>query len=59
VQQGRGEQVRKGKFKITKLAEVMGWKAVGTKLVDFSKSVQMEWVRPKPSADDGQPELFG
>jgi topoisomerase-4 subunit A len=59
VQQGRGEQVRKGKFKITKLAEVMGWKAVGTKLVDFSKSVQMEWVRPKPAAGDGQPELFG
>lgn len=58
VQQGRGDQVRKGKFKITKLAEVMGWKTVGTKLVDFSKSVQMEWVRQKPVEGDGQPELF-
>ncbi len=56
VQQGRGEQVRKAKFKIAKMVEVMGWKAVGAKLVDYSKSVEMEWVKPK--ADDNQPELF-
>jgi dTDP-4-amino-4,6-dideoxygalactose transaminase len=56
VQQGRGAQVRKAKFKIAKMVEVMGWKAVGAKLVDFSKSVEMEWV---PSKDgDKQPELF-
>jgi topoisomerase IV subunit A len=55
VQQGRGEQVRKAKFKIAKLAEVMGWRAVGAKLIDFSKSVQMEWVKQK---EDKQPELF-
>jgi topoisomerase-4 subunit A len=55
VQQGRGEQVRKAKFKIAKMVEVMGWKAVGAKLIDFSKSVQMEWVRSK---NDEQPELF-
>ena len=34
----------------------MGWKAVGTKLVDFSKSVEMEWEAAKK--DSGQPELF-
>jgi topoisomerase IV subunit A len=56
VQSGRGEQVRKAKFKIAKVAEVMGWKTVGTKLLDFSKSVQMEWVITKGS--DKQPELF-
>ncbi|HEX5652457.1 MAG TPA: DNA gyrase/topoisomerase IV subunit A [Chitinophagaceae bacterium] len=56
VQQGRGEQIRKAKFKIAKMVEVMGWKAVGAKLVDYSKSVQMEWVRSKDSGK--QPELF-
>ena len=56
VQQGRGAQVRKAKFKIAKMVEVMGWKAVGAKLVDYSKSVEMEWVPGKES--DKQPELF-
>ncbi|HEX7904567.1 MAG TPA: DNA gyrase/topoisomerase IV subunit A [Chitinophagaceae bacterium] len=56
VQQGRGEQIRKAKFKIAKMVEVMGWKAVGAKLVDFSKSVEMEWVRSKDAGK--QPELF-
>ncbi len=55
VQSGRGEQVRKAKFKIARVAEVMGWRTVGTKLVDYNKSVQMEWVRDK---QDKQPELF-
>ena len=56
VQQGRGAQVRKAKFKIAKMVEVMGWKAVGAKLVDYSKTVEMEWVRSKDS--NKQPELF-
>jgi topoisomerase IV subunit A len=56
VQQGRGEQVRKAKFKIVKLVEIMGWKAVGAKLVDYSKSVQMEWVKSKTNSQ--QAELF-
>ncbi|HUM66537.1 MAG TPA: DNA gyrase/topoisomerase IV subunit A, partial [Chitinophagaceae bacterium] len=55
VQSGRGDQVRKAKFKIARVAEVMGWRTVGTKLVDYNKSVQMEWVRDK---QDKQPELF-
>jgi topoisomerase-4 subunit A len=55
VQQGRGSQIRKAKFKLEKVVEVMGWKAVGAKLVDFSKSVEMEWVRKK---ENQQPELF-
>ena len=56
VQTGRGDQVRKAKFKVIKMVEVMGWKAVGSKLVDFSKSVKMEWEKKKASSD--QPELF-
>ncbi len=56
VQQGRGTQVRKGKFKIAKVVEIMGWKAVGAKLLDYSKSVEMHWE--KKATDQGQPELF-
>jgi len=55
VQQGRGSQVRKAKFKLEKVVEVMGWKAVGARLVDFTKSTEMEWVKKKESQ---QPELF-
>ncbi len=55
VQQGRGAQVRKGKLKITKMAEVTNYKTVGSKLADYSKSTEMEWVRSKEAA---QQELF-
>ncbi|HMT73773.1 MAG TPA: DNA gyrase/topoisomerase IV subunit A [Chitinophagaceae bacterium] len=56
MQQGRGVHVRKGKLKITRIAEVTGYRTVGTKLADFSKSTEMEWVKPKE--EDNQPELF-
>jgi topoisomerase-4 subunit A len=56
VHSGRGSQVRKAKFKVEKLVEVMGWKAVGAKLADFSKSMEMEWEEKKGSGQ--QPELF-
>ncbi len=58
VQSGRGQMIRKAKFKVVKLVEVMGWKAVGAKLTEYSKSVEMEWEK-KEHKDDGQPELFG
>ncbi len=55
VQTGRGSQVRKAKFKTVKVVDVMGWKAVGAKLADYSKSLTMDWeVKKKPD----QPELF-
>lgn len=57
VQTGRGSQVRKAKFKIAKMVEVMGWKAVGAKLMDYSKSIEMEWEQ-KPKEENAQPELF-
>jgi topoisomerase IV subunit A len=57
VQQGRGEQIRNGKLKIAKIVDVMGWKAIGAKLLDYNKSVQMHWEE-KPKDDNVQPELF-
>lgn len=55
MQSGRGTQVRKAKIKLGKVAEVMGWKAVGAKLTDYNKSIEMEWVKSEPTA---QTELF-
>lgn len=57
VQTGRGQQIRKAKFKISKMVEVMGWKAVGAKLMDYSKSVEMEWENREEDSKK-QPELF-
>jgi len=57
VHTGKGAQVRSAKFKIAKMVEVMGWKAIGAKLMDFSKNVTMEW-EPRPKDDNNQPELF-
>ncbi|MEO6253886.1 MAG: DNA gyrase/topoisomerase IV subunit A [Ferruginibacter sp.] len=56
MQSGRGAQVRKAKIKITKVVEVMGWKALGNKLADFNKSIEMQW-EPKVSGNP-QAELF-
>ncbi len=56
VQTGRGQQVRKAKFKVAKMVDVMGWKAVGAKLTDFSKTIEMEWEQAVPK--DTAPELF-
>ena len=58
VQTGRGQQIRKAKFKVAKMVEIMGWKAVGAKLTDYSKTIEMEWEQ-KPKDDNTQPELFG
>ncbi len=58
VQSGRGQQVRKAKFKVLNLVEVMGWKAVGAKLTEYNKSVEMEWVKPVMEGQE-QGQLFG
>ena len=57
VHTGRGAQVSNAKFKVSNMVEVMGWKAVGAKLVDFSKTVEMEWEKPVEDAS-GQGDLF-
>ena len=56
MQQGRGAQIRKGKLKVGKIAEITNYKTVGTKLADFSKSTEMDWVKSKD--DNTQAELF-
>ena len=56
VQSGRGSQIRKAKFKVVKVVEVMGWKAIGAKLADYSKSMEMEWEQK--SDNNKQAELF-
>ncbi|MEO6723000.1 MAG: DNA gyrase/topoisomerase IV subunit A [Ferruginibacter sp.] len=57
VQTGRGQLVRKAKFKVANMVEVMGWKAVGAKLTDFSKSVEMEWEK-QSETENPQGDLF-
>ncbi|MEN9571766.1 MAG: hypothetical protein RL172_2997 [Bacteroidota bacterium] len=57
VQSGRGQMVRNAKFKVVKLVEVMGWKAVGAKLTEYSKSVEMAWEKKKEEGDV-QGDLF-
>ncbi|MGN6490693.1 MAG: DNA gyrase/topoisomerase IV subunit A [Agriterribacter sp.] len=57
MQSGRGAQVRKAKIKVVKVVEIMGWKAVGAKLADYSKSTTMEW-EVKKADENQQPELF-
>jgi hypothetical protein len=37
----------------------MGWKAVGSKLFDFAKSVEVEWAHKEDDSDKKQAELFG
>lgn len=56
MQSGKGAQVRKAKIKLHKVVDIMGWKAIGNKLTDYSKSDQMEWVAP--SSTPAQTDLF-
>ena len=56
MQSGRGGQVRKAKVTLSKVVDVMGWKALGNKLADYNKSIEMEWV--VKSASNPQAELF-
>ena len=56
IQSGRGAQVRRAKIKVAKVVEVMGCKALGAKLADYGKSVEMEWERKEK--DNPQAELF-
>jgi len=54
-EKGRGAQTQKIKYKIGKNIEVTGWKSVGTRFEDYSKSVKMHWVE---QANNPQRSLF-
>ncbi|HSV10977.1 MAG TPA: DNA gyrase/topoisomerase IV subunit A, partial [Hanamia sp.] len=56
MQSGRGTQIRKAKIKLHKVVDVMGWRAIGNKLTDYSKNDQLNWVEPEKSSP--QTELF-
>lgn len=56
MQSGKGSQVRKAKIKLNKVVDLMGWRAFGNKLTDYSKSDQMEWANSE--AQSTQKELF-
>ena len=48
---GRGTQIRSAKIKLFKVVDVMGWRAIGNKLADYSKNDKMTWVgNEKPSS---------
>ncbi|MEO6328971.1 MAG: DNA gyrase/topoisomerase IV subunit A [Ginsengibacter sp.] len=53
-EKGRGAQVRSLNYKIGKNVEVTGWKSVGTRLEDYSKSAVMHWVEQKNEKAQGQ-----
>ncbi len=55
-EKGRGAQVRRLNYKIGKNVEVSGWKSVGTRVDDYSKSATMYWVEQK--AESSQAKLF-
>jgi topoisomerase IV subunit A len=59
IKSGRGAQARTQKIKIAGFVEVMGWKAVGSKLYDFTKSVEFEWGHKEEAKEKPpQTELF-
>jgi topoisomerase IV subunit A len=56
IKTGRGASAKEQKMKVANLVEVMGWKAVGSKLLDFTKSTELQWEQ-KPG-NKKQTELF-
>ncbi len=56
MQSGRGSQVRRAKIKLHKVVDIMGWRAIGNKLTDYSKSDEMDWV--KVETPTAQQNLF-
>jgi topoisomerase-4 subunit A len=56
IKSGRGTQSKHTKVKVNDFTEVMGWKAVGTKLVDYTKSTEIEWLESPSSSK--QASLF-
>jgi topoisomerase-4 subunit A len=56
-EKGRGAQTQKIKYKIGKNIEVTGWKTVGTRFEDYTKSVKMHWVE-QSNSNNAQQSLF-
>ncbi|HTQ66627.1 MAG TPA: DNA gyrase/topoisomerase IV subunit A [Puia sp.] len=56
IQSGKGSQLKKTKVKVAETTEITGWKTVGAKLTDYTKTKVMEWEQKKQN--NKQPELF-
>ncbi len=56
VKTGRGAQASEQKMKLGKLVDVTGWRTVGTKLIDFTKSTELRWEEKEGGVQ--QKELF-
>ena len=54
---GAGAKMSTQKIQIGGFVEIMGWKAIGNKLVNYSKEVEMEW-EIKTEEGDMQTKLF-
>ena len=57
VKTGRGQLERNAKFTVNNMVEVMGWKAAGARLTEYSKTIEMEWEK-KEDTDSPQTALF-
>jgi len=57
VKSGTGIHTSQSKFKIADMVELMGWRAIGAKLMNFSSTTEMEWEE-MPKEENPQPELF-
>ncbi|TDH27413.1 DNA gyrase/topoisomerase IV subunit A [Segetibacter sp. 3557_3] len=54
---GKGAQAKTQKIKIAGFVEVMGWKAIGNKLTDYSKGIEMDW-EVRDAEEKPQGKLF-
>ncbi len=57
VKTGLGVTAGKSKFKIADMVELMGWRAIGAKLMNFSSNIEMEWEEV-PKEENPLPKLF-
>lgn len=56
ITSGRGAQSRTSKVKVADFVEIMGWKAIGNKLTDYTKSTEIVWQEQE--GDKKQAQLF-
>jgi topoisomerase-4 subunit A len=56
ITSGRGAQSRTSKVKVADFVEIMGWKAIGNKLTDYTKSTEIAWQEQE--GDKKQAQLF-
>lgn len=56
IRSGKGAQIKETKIKISDFVELMGWRAIGNKLTDYTKTTEIQWVGTDGSTK--QTQLF-